>query len=653
MGLDGKEENHFGIFWKLGFSICWKNSLEHVYFVVLEFRKSEDVGNEWSMEFETDSHLYNASIIKNKKHSISEKSEKVIDLIQMCYSDLQKYLVKGDLEAEFHVSIKRMTGLKIPKLRRFDDDVAKKFSDVVLMAGNQQFHVSKMYLSSQSTYFESLFSEKPIIKLEDIDPEAFQNFLEVLYGESAINDNTVEGILKLSEIYDAKTVVRRCEEFLLEKSKNSKTVKFGSAKKGLSELKTTSEIRELVPKNADDFKPSVSQRLFPNRSHCAIGIDLGTSYSCVGIYLNGKVEIIPNDHGNRTTPSYVGFTNSERLIGENAKNQATKNPINTVFGAKRLLCRRFDDPAVQSDMKHWPFKVFSSNKAQPVVQVEYKEDIKILTPVEICSMVLQKMKESAESFLGTAVKDAVVSVPNQFNDSQRQAIRDAGAICGLHVLRFISETSAAASAFDRIEDQNVLIFDLGGGHCQVSCVIVFDSIIEVKSVAGDMHLGGEDFDNRMVSHFVDEFKRKYKKDLSTNPRALLRLRNACEQAKRALSTSLQAPIEIDCLFEGIDFYTNITRAFFEELCEDLFRSIICLVEECICESTLDKSEIHEIVIFGGSSRIPKVQEILSDCFSGKKLNKSVDPNEAVAYGTTLHAALLSGAFSPYYKSLLL
>ncbi|PIC44926.1 hypothetical protein B9Z55_005127 [Caenorhabditis nigoni] len=381
--------------------------------------------------------------------------------------------------------------------------------------------------------------------------------------------------------------------------------------------------------------------------HNAIGIDFGTSYSCVGVYLNGKVEIIPNDHGNRTTPSFVAFGDSQRLIGEDAKNQVTRNPSNTIFGTKRLLCRSFADPTVQADMKHWPFKVCAMG-SRSVVQVEYKGLFKILTPEEICSMILQKMKESAETFLGTTVNYAVISVPITFNSSQRQAIRDAAALAGLSVLYLINGTSAAAITYglDRVfpEDHNVLIFNLGGGHCQVSVVTIEDNIFEIKAVAGDMCLGGEDFDNRLVSHFVEEFERKHNKDLTTNPRALLRLRNACEQAKRALSTSTQAPIEIDCLFEGIDFYTNITRARFEELCDDLFRSIIYPVEGCLRDSKMDKSQIHEIVLVGGSSRIPKIQKLLSDLFSGKELNKSVDPNEAAAYGSAVWAAILSGGF---------
>nr|CDJ88360.1 Lipoma HMGIC fusion partner protein and Heat shock protein 70 domain containing protein [Haemonchus contortus] len=389
----------------------------------------------------------------------------------------------------------------------------------------------------------------------------------------------------------------------------------------------------------------------------AVGIDLGTTYSCVGVFMHGKVEIIANDQGNRTTPSYVAFTDTERLIGDAAKNQVAMNPHNTVFDAKRLIGRKFDDPAVQSDMKHWPFKVISAEGSKPKVQVEYKGETKVFTPEEISSMVLTKMKDTAEAFLGSTVKDAVVTVPAYFNDSQRQATKDAGAIAGLNVLRIINEPTAAAIAYGLDKkgtgERNVLIFDLGGGTFDVSILTIEDGIFEVKSTAGDTHLGGEDFDNRMVNHFVAEFKRKHKKDLNTNPRALRRLRTACERAKRTLSSSSQASIEIDSLFEGIDFYTNITRARFEELCADLFRSTMDPVEKSLRDAKMDKSQIHDIVLVGGSTRIPKVQKLLSDLFSGKELNKSINPDEAVAYGAAVQAAILSGDKSEAVQDLLL
>ncbi|KAI1700151.1 hsp70 protein [Ditylenchus destructor] len=391
--------------------------------------------------------------------------------------------------------------------------------------------------------------------------------------------------------------------------------------------------------------------------HNAVGIDLGTTHSCVGVFVHGKVEIIANDQGNRTTPSYVAFTDTERLIGDAAKKQVRKNPQNTIFNAKRLIGRKFEDPAVQLDMKHLPFKVVNAEGGRPKMQIDFKGETKSFFPEEISSMVLTKMKETAEAFLGTTVKDAVITVPAYFNDSQRQATKDAGAIAGLNVLRIINEPTAAAIAYGLDKkgggERNVLIFDMGGGTVDVSILTIEDGIFEVKSTAGDTHLGGEDFDNRMVYHFVAEFKQKHKKDLASNPRALCRLRTACEQAKCILSSSIQASIEIDSLFDGIDFYTYITRACFEELCADLFRNAMDPVKKSIRDAKMDKSEIHDIVLIGGSTRIPKVQELLSDFFSGKELIKSINPDEAVAYGAAVQAAILCGDKSENVQDLLL
>jgi len=377
----------------------------------------------------------------------------------------------------------------------------------------------------------------------------------------------------------------------------------------------------------------------------AIGIDLGTTYSCVGIFRDDRIEIIANDQGNRTTPSFVAFTDTERLIGDAAKNQVAMNPANTVFDAKRLIGRKFADAEVQADMKHFPFTVLDRG-GKPVVEVEFKGEKKQFTPEEISSMILVKMRETAEAYLGGTVNNAVVTVPAYFTDSQRQATKDAGLIAGLNVLRIINEPTAAAIAYGldkKVEgERNVLIFDLGGGTFDVSLLTIEEGIFEVKSTAGDTHLGGEDFDNRLVNHFVNEFKRKHKKDLSTNARALRRLRTACERAKRTLSSSAQTSIEIDSLFEGIDFYTSITRARFEELCQDLFRSTTTPVDRVLADAKIDKSKVHEIVLVGGSTRIPRIQKLITDYFNGKEPNKSINPDEAVAYGAAVQAAILSG-----------
>lgn len=386
----------------------------------------------------------------------------------------------------------------------------------------------------------------------------------------------------------------------------------------------------------------------------AIGIDLGTTYSCVGVFQNGTCEIIANSDGERTTPSFVAFTSTENLCGQSAKSQAAMNTGNTVYDAKRLLGRKFSDPSVQSDLKHYSFKVIPDGDDKPMIQLE---DGKTYYPEQISAMVLTDMKKTAENYLGHEVTKAVITVPAYFNDSQRASTKDAARISGLEVLRIINEPTAAAVAYGLDKkcdgEKNVLIFDLGGGTFDVSLLTLDDGLFEVKATAGDTHLGGEDFDSRMVTHFIEEFKRKEKLDIRGNARAVRRLRTACEKAKRTLSSSSSANLEIDALFDGRDFYTSITRARFEELCGDLFRGCLDPVEKVLRDAKMDKSSVHEVVLVGGSTRIPKIQKLLSDFFNGKELCKSINQDEAVAYGAAVQAAILSGEKSEALNQILL
>jgi L1 cell adhesion molecule like protein len=378
----------------------------------------------------------------------------------------------------------------------------------------------------------------------------------------------------------------------------------------------------------------------------AIGIDLGTTYSAVAVFRNDRVEVIPNEQGNRTTPSYVAFTDTERLVGDAAKNQATSNPVNTVYDAKRLIGRKFSDPITQKDIAMWPFKVVSDAADKPQIQVEHMGEVKSFHPEQISAMILKSMKDVAEAYLGEEVTQAVITVPAYFNDSQRQATKDAGTIAGLEVLRIINEPTAAALAYGmdarKRGEHNVLIFDQGGGTHDVTLLSIDDGVIEVKATAGDSHLGGEDIDNILVDHFSKEFQRKYKMDLTTNPRALKRLKAQVERAKRSLSSSTSATIEIDGLHSGMDFNSQITRARFEELCSGIFSRSMAPVDTVLTDAKMDKGSVDEVVLVGGSSRIPKIQKLLSHYFNDKPLNKSVNPDEVVASGAAIQAAILSG-----------
>lgn len=389
----------------------------------------------------------------------------------------------------------------------------------------------------------------------------------------------------------------------------------------------------------------------------AIGLDVGTTNSCVAIWQNGKVEIIANDQGNRTMPSYVSFTPEERLVGEAAKSSATTNPFNTVYDAKRLIGQKYSDPTTQKDIKNFAYNVVDKDD-KPLIKVEYKNEFKTFAPEEISAMVISKLKETAEAFLGETVTDAVITVPAYFNDSQRQATKDAGTIAGLNVLRIINEPTAAAIAYGldkkSSKEKNILIFDCGGGTHDVSILTIDDAVFEVKATAGDTHLGGEDFDSLIVDHFAEEFKRKNGgKDITENKRAMRRLRTSCENAKKTLSVSSVASIEIDSLFDGIDFTASLTRAKFENLCDDIFKKTMAPVDQVLKDAQMGKGDIHEVVLVGGSTRIPKIQELLKEYFNGKEMCKSINPDECVAYGAAVQAAVLSGCTDEKISDLLL
>jgi heat shock protein 5 len=377
-----------------------------------------------------------------------------------------------------------------------------------------------------------------------------------------------------------------------------------------------------------------------------IGIDLGTTYSCVGVFKreSSRVEIIANDLGNRITPSYVAFTENERLIGEAAKNQASLNPENTIFDVKRLIGRKFVDPEVQRDKKLYPYEIIEKD-GKPFIRVTVKGEKKIFSPEEISSMVLTKMKETAEAYLGRTVKNAVITVPAYFNDAQRQATKDAGVIAGLNVLRIINEPTAAAIAYgfdEKKGEKNILVFDLGGGTFDVSVLTIDEGVFEVVSTNGDTHLGGEDFDQRVMEHFLKIWKKNTGKDASKDKRSIQKLRREVERAKRQLSSQHQAKIEIESFYEGLDFSETLTRAKFEELNNDLFKKTLKPVQNVLSDAKFKKSDIHEIILVGGSTRIPKVQQLLKEFFDGKEPNRGINPDEAVAWGAALQGGILTG-----------
>jgi len=393
----------------------------------------------------------------------------------------------------------------------------------------------------------------------------------------------------------------------------------------------------------------------PRKPGTVIGIDLGTTYSCVGVFKDGRVQIIANDQGNRITPSYVAFTDEERLIGDAAKNQASSNPENTVFDAKRLIGRKFNDASVKSDKEHFPFGVINKG-GKPFVEVTVKGEKKSMSPEEVSAMILTKMKETAEAYLGKEIQDAVVTVPAYFNDAQRQATKDAGTISGLNVLRIINEPTAAAIAYGlekKSKDQKILVFDLGGGTFDVSVLGIDEGVFEVMATNGDTHLGGEDFDQRVMDYFIQQIKMKHRINIKEDPRAIAKLRREVEKAKRALSSAHQVKVEVESLLDGEDFSESLTRAKFEELNNDLFKKTLKPLAKVLKDSDVDKKDIDEIVLVGGSTRIPKVQELLKRYFNGKEPNTGINPDEAVAYGAAVQGGILSGEGGEGVRDLLL
>jgi len=391
---------------------------------------------------------------------------------------------------------------------------------------------------------------------------------------------------------------------------------------------------------------------------CCIGIDLGTTYSCVAVWKNGRVEICPNEQGNRITPSYIGWSSDgQRLVGDAAKNQAASNPINTVFDVKRLIGRKFSDASVQRDAKLFPFKIIKGENDKPAVEVLVGAEKKAFAPEEVSAMILRKMKETAEMFLGETVTHAVVTVPAYFNDAQRQATKDAGMIAGLQVERVLNEPTAAAIAYGldngKTQEETILVFDLGGGTFDVTLLAIDNGVFEVKATAGDTHLGGEDFDQRMMDYCIANFKKKHSYDLSGDPKAIARIRRQCEMAKRTLSTQKTAQLEIESIHQGIDFSMPFTRAKFEEMNMDLFKKTLAPVKQVLADAGVQKSQVNQIVLVGGSTRIPKVQELLSEFFDNRALSKEINPDEAVAYGAAVQGAVLSGAADMTKEVLLL